>query len=586
MNEDSAKIKHQMQRDKIAKASKLHSVHWLILSLSLGLTIVAWYFSSQQVDRDVHEQFEEKSAQVIQHLQERIQLVEQALWGAVAFNHANNNSIDNLQWKKYATKLRTNKIYPSINGIGIVYNIKPKQLNAYLIRQKINRPNFAIHPEHQQPEYWPITYIEPINTNKKAIGLDMAFDNNRYTTIKKSRDSGLARLTSPVVSFQDDLKTRGILFYAPFYAGIAPHTNTEERQKNILGVSYALIPIYKLITGTLAIENRLVALKITDQEKLVYDDSENNTVANIDSSPLFNKIVEVDLYGRVWSFNIDSNLAFRKASHSILPTIILILGIFINFLILALLLFLLRANKQVLIHVDQMTAEFKSETQRLEKSNQDLEQFSYVVSHDLKSPLNAIQKIVGWLKEDCIESLPQSCLEHIALLESRSQRMSNLLNDLLNYARIDRFDYEPEALELSTLADNIFSLLDHDENTSLITAKGKLFFPKVPLEIILRNLMSNAIKHHDKDSVNIIMSYSKTDHMHCLSILDDGPGIPPELFHKALEILQTLKPRDQVEGSGMGLSLVQKIVLRYKGQLKIESDGIRSTKIIILLPIH
>ena len=97
--------------------------------------------------------------------------------------------------------------------------------------------------------------------------------------------------------------------------------------------------------------------------------------------------------------------------------------------------------------------------------------------------------------------------------------------------------------------------------------------------------MSNAIKHHDKDSVNIKISYSKTDDMHCLSILDDGPGIPPELFHKALEILQTLKPRDQVEGSGMGLSLVQKIVLRYQGSLTIESDGIRSTKIIILLPI-
>ena len=74
--------------------------------------------------------------------------------------------------------------------------------------------------------------------------------------------------------------------------------------------------------------------------------------------------------------------------------------------------------------------------------------------------------------------------------------------------------------------------------------------------------------------------------MHCLSIEDNGPGIPPKLFHKALEMFQTLKPRAQVEGSGMGLSLVQKIVLRHQGQLTIESDGIRATKIIILLPVH
>ena len=233
-----------------------------------------------------------------------------------------------------------------------------------------------------------------------------------------------------------------------------------------------------------------------------------------------------------------------------------------------------------------MTVELRSKTERLEKSNLDLEQFAYVASHDLKSPLNAIQKIVGWLKEDCIEVLPQGSLEHIALLENRSQRMSNLLNDLLNYARIERFDYEPETLELSTLADNIFSLLDHGDNVSLITAKGELNFPGIPLETILRNLISNAIKHHDKDRVNIIISYAQTGDMHCLSIEDDGPGIPLKLFHKALEMFQTLKPRAQVEGSGMGLSLVQKIVLRHQGQLTIESDGIRATKIIILLPIH
>jgi signal transduction histidine kinase len=68
-------------------------------------------------------------------------------------------------------------------------------------------------------------------------------------------------------------------------------------------------------------------------------------------------------------------------------------------------------------------------------------------------------------------------------------------------------------------------------------------------------------------------------------VQDDGPGIPPALFNKALEMFQTLKPRDKVEGSGMGLSLVQKVVLHYEGQLTIESDGQRGTKVIIKLPI-
>lgn len=586
MSTDLAKENHNIQRKKLIRAGKLHSVHWLILSLSIILTIAAWYFSSEQVTQKVEERFKREAAQVIEHMKDRIILYEQALWGAVAFYDANDNHIDNVQWKKYADSLRIDKTYPGINGIGIIHNIKPDQFSDYLKKQRTNRASFSIHPQHQQSEYWPITYIEPVSTNMKAVGLDMAFETTRYTGIKKARDSGLAQLTGPITLVQDDKKTPGFLFYAPFYEDGTMHNSVENRQENIIGVSYAPFIMSKLISGTLAIENRLVSLKISDQGEALYDDANNSTLSNIDKNPLFHDEVNVEFYGRVWRFNIDSNLAFREASESFQPTVILLSGIFIDFLILGLFVFLTKANRQALRYADAMTDELRAKTKRLEKSNQDLEQFAYVASHDLKSPLNAIQKLVGWLKDDCIDVLPESSLKHIALLENRSKRMSNLLNDLLNYARIDKFDYQPETLELSATADDIFSLLDNGENVSLVTAKGEVNFPRVPMEIILRNIISNAIKHHDKDIINITISYSTTENMHCISIQDDGPGIPPELFNKALEMFQTLKPRDKVEGSGMGLSLVKKITLHYEGQLTIESDGLRGTKIIIMLPIQ
>jgi signal transduction histidine kinase len=577
---------HNIQRKKLVHAGKLHSVHWLILCLSIILTIAAWYFSTEQVAQKVEERFNRETVQVIELVKERITLYEQALWGAVAFNHANDNKVDNLQWEKYAASLHIDQTYPGINGIGIIYNIKPEKLKTYFAQQRLNRADYAIHPAHEQSEYWPITYIEPVNTNKKAVGLDMAFETNRYTAIKKARDSGLAQLTGPITLVQDDKKTPGFLFYAPFYKAGASHNSVEDRQNNIIGVSYAPFIMYKLISGTLAIENRLVSLQISDQGEVLYDDADNNTFANIDKTPLYTESIEVEFYGRVWRFNIDSNLSFRQASESFQPKFILMSGIFIDLLILGLFLFLSRANRHALKYADEMTDELRAKTKRLQKSNQDLEQFAYLASHDLKSPLNAIQKLVGWLKEDCIDVLPESSLEHIALLENRSERMSNLLSDLLNYARVERFDYQPEVLQLASTADDIFSLLDHGDNVSLMTAKGELIFPRVPLEIILRNLIANAIKHHDKPSINIIISYSTTDNMHCISVQDDGPGIAPELFHKALEMFQTLKPRDKVEGSGMGLSLVQKIVLHYEGKLTIVSDGICGTKIVIMLPIH
>lgn len=585
MSTDLAKASYSIQRKKLIRAGKLHPIHWLMLSLSIILTITAWYFSSEQVAQKINERFKRESTQVIELLKERIALYEQALWGAVAFNHAIKNKLDNLQWKKYTASLQIDKTYPGINGIGVIYNIKPEKLNDYLIKQRVHRKDFAVYPPHQQPAYWPITYIEPVSLNEKSFGLDMAFETDRYSAIKKSRDTGSAQLTGPIILTLDNKKTTGFHFYTPFYKGDMPHDAVEARQKNILGVIYAPVIMYKLISGTLAIENRLVSLKIRDQGEVLYDDSDNDNIGNIDKTPLFQEELSVDFYGRVWRFNIDSNLAFRKASETFQPLIIFLSGIFINFLLLGLFLFISRANRQALIYADAMTDELRAKTQRLENSNKDLEQFAYVASHDLKSPLNAIQKLVTWLKEDCIETLPESSLEHIALIENRCERMSNLLNDLLSYARIDSFNYEPELLELSTTADNILSLLDHADNISLITAKVELNFPRIPLELILRNLISNAIKHHDKAIINIIISYSKTEKMHCISVQDDGPGIPPELFHKALEMFQTLKPRDKVEGSGMGLALVQRIVLHYEGQLTIKSDGLCGTKIIIILPI-
>ena len=579
--------KNESQRQKLVNAGKFHNIHWVILCLSALLTVLAWYFANEQVNQKVEERFQRESNHIIELVKDRMTLYEQALWGVVSLYAASDKQFGYVEFKKYATRLHIDETYPGINGIGIIYHIKPAQLPSYLANKQVERPNFTIHPKHQQNEYWPITYIEPEQKNNKAIGLDMAFETSRYTAIKKARDTGLAQLTGPITLVQDDKNTPGFLFFTPFYKHKAPIDTIEARQKNIVGVSYAPFIMFKLISGTLAIENRLVTIKISDQGHVLYDDRANTSTENIDNTPLYKETFKVDFYGRVWAFDIESNLAFKQASESYQPILILFSGIIIDFLILGLFIFLTRANRQALMYADSMNDELKIKTKRLEKSNHDLEEFAYVASHDLKSPLNAMCKLVNWLKEDCIDILPESSLKHIELLENRSERMSNLLNDLLDYARIERFDYKPETIQLATSVKEVFSLLDHDDNVTLtITNNVELIFPRIPFEIILRNLISNAIKHHDKPVIKITVSYVKENNMHKISIEDNGPGIPPELFNKAIEMFQTLKPRDKVEGTGMGLALVNKITLHYGGKLTIESDGICGTRINILLPLQ
>ena len=236
-------------------------------------------------------------------------------------------------------------------------------------------------------------------------------------------------------------------------------------------------------------------------------------------------------------------------------------------------------------YADQMTEALRIKTVILEKSNNDLEQFAYIASHDLKSPLNAIYKLVGWIEEDIGDEVSEDTKNHLQLLRGRSNRMKKLLDDLLSYARVGRMGYDTESIQLKQVSDAIFELQDKPEQFSIKAQDVQLELPRVPFELVLRNLISNALKHHDRNSGVIEVSCEHQDGNYQIRIQDDGPGIPPDLHQKALEMFHTLQPRDVTEGSGMGLSLVNKIVEHYGGEFRIESDGTRGTAMIVIWPV-
>lgn len=240
-----------------------------------------------------------------------------------------------------------------------------------------------------------------------------------------------------------------------------------------------------------------------------------------------------------------------------------------------------------ILDIDETKRMSKTLEQRnieLESSNADLDQFAYLASHDLKSPLNAIKKIVSWIEEDAQGSLNQDLQQHFALLRNRADRMAKLLDDLLLYSRVGRVYEAPERVDFKQLVSSSFEILDGAENFRLLVAEGIINVPKIPLDLVIRNLLSNTIKHHDlgRGEINVALDYENGAYV--ISIRDDGPGIPPKMHGKVFEMLQTLKSRDTTEGSGMGLAVVKKMVEYYGGQVKIESDGVRGTTIKIYWP--
>ncbi len=217
----------------------------------------------------------------------------------------------------------------------------------------------------------------------------------------------------------------------------------------------------------------------------------------------------------------------------------------------------------------------KQQMQELEAINSELDDFAYIASHDLKSPLRGIGQLAGWIEEDLQDRLDDETRENLTLIRSRINRMETLLEDLLAYSRVSRTKDEVAEVDTKALITDIFDLMATPARMSLQLADDMptLQTHRTPLELVLRNLISNAIKHHDKAEGLISLSAKNVDGGYEFNVSDDGPGIPPDQQQRIFEMFQTLKPRDEVEGSGMGLAMVKKTVESFGGWITVESDG-------------
>jgi len=220
-------------------------------------------------------------------------------------------------------------------------------------------------------------------------------------------------------------------------------------------------------------------------------------------------------------------------------------------------------------------AELLRYTEALERSNQELDAFAYAASHDLKAPLRVIQNASKWLEEDLEPHLTAETREHMSLLRSRVRRMERLLDDLLAYSRIGRETgaSPAETIDAAILVDNILAMLAPPMGFTVYvdSSLAGIQVTRMPLEQILINLISNAIKHHDRTVGRIEIFADDLGSLYRFSVRDDGPGIPAQFHEQIFKMFQTLKPRDKVEGSGMGLALARKHVEIAGGEMRLES---------------
>ena len=244
-----------------------------------------------------------------------------------------------------------------------------------------------------------------------------------------------------------------------------------------------------------------------------------------------------------------------------------------------------QARKQI----EQKAAELLRLTEQLEQSNRDLDQFAYVASHDLKAPLRGIANLTEWIEEDLGDRVTGESANHMELLKGRVNRMEALIDGILAYSRAGRVRDKVERVDIGALLQETIEMLAPPPTMSVtvVTDMPTLEAERTPLQQVFMNLIGNAIKYSAREDATIRVAASPDGDSHFrFSISDNGPGIAPQYHERIWEIFQMLAPRDKVEGTGIGLSVVRKLVDTRGGRAWLDSAPGRGTTVHFTWPIR
>jgi PAS domain S-box-containing protein len=215
-------------------------------------------------------------------------------------------------------------------------------------------------------------------------------------------------------------------------------------------------------------------------------------------------------------------------------------------------------------------------TKLLETANKELEAFSYSVSHDLRAPLRAVHGYTKILKEDYYNKLDDEGKRICDVISSSATKMGELIDDLLSFSRIGRSDLSPSVIDMKKMTEVIFEGLTSPEERERVKFKvGKLKKVAGDAKLIGQvwtNLISNAIKYTSKNEVaEISIGLTVSEKMVTYFIKDNGVGFDMQYGHKLFGVFQRLHSETEFEGNGVGLAIVQRIILKHGG--KVWADG-------------
>jgi PAS domain S-box-containing protein len=232
-------------------------------------------------------------------------------------------------------------------------------------------------------------------------------------------------------------------------------------------------------------------------------------------------------------------------------------------------------KKQTQLLLEELNQSLQQRAEELANSNQDLENFAYMVSHDLQEPLRMVKSFLDLLVKKYGHQLDETAMKYIHFAVDGSERMKKLIEDLLEYSRVGTSKAEKTTVDINQIVENIKSIFHAtlEERKAIVRYENLPIVKGIPVQLnqLFQNLIGNALKYNDKPQPEINIRYEETPTHHVFQILDNGIGIEPKHFDKIFIIFKRLHNRKDYSGTGIGLAICKRIVEKHGGKIWVDS---------------
>lgn len=558
-----------MQHQSLPAFLLRYRLPWVVLAASLSLSLALTAVTYRQQRHAAEQLVINQTRNIAQTIEQRFRAYDAILTGARGLFYSSED-VTRAEWKQYITDIHIQNLLPGIQALGFARVIAHDDIAALEneIRQE-GFTSFTFHPKGERDMYTSIVYIEPFDwRNQRAFGYDMFSEPVRREAMSLARDSGDSTLSGKVTLMQEteqDMQA-GFLMYLPLYRSRNVPTTLAERREQLFGYVYSPFRVKDFMNALLTEHPLIIGITIHEKHNgdLLYQSGQHTE----DTQDTGDRKTYTDIMnygGRQWLL---TSAASEQAIHR--QTLPLSLGVLLTGLIDSALLFVATL---FLLHWRTKSLSLRQQASALQNTNEELQRFVYAASHDLKSPLRAINNLAQWIQHDSNNALSEKSTRHITQLQQRIIRMERLLNGLLDYSRAGTQPSQQSATNMKELLDDCLQLLHIPPRFSVhVTCPAITVITARPaLQLVLFNLLSNAIKHNDNPYPAIRLSVAAADGGLQLRVCDNGSGIAAEYHETVFGLFQTLAP-DKQENTGLGLALVKRVVKAQQGSIVINSE--------------